>query len=138
TSRFKEEESTSSHFSFWNVAGNWVGPPWTAASPTWPGDVRVTGGAFVVPRLNAPPVLNNAQACQINVPAPHSLNWALPPNNPPCLNLGQWGFRSRHPSGANFACADGSVNSLKDSITSLVCGALGPRNGVEVVSSDSY
>jgi prepilin-type N-terminal cleavage/methylation domain-containing protein/prepilin-type processing-associated H-X9-DG protein len=138
TSRFKEEESGSSHFSFWNVAGAWAGPPWTAAAPTWPGDVRITGGAFVVPRLNAPPVLNGGPACQVNVAAPHSLNWALPPNNPPCLDLGQWGFRSRHPGGANFAFADGSVKFLKDSINYLVYRALGTRNGIEVVSSDSY
>ena len=36
TSRFKEEESGSSHFSFWNVAAAWVGPPWTAAAPSGP------------------------------------------------------------------------------------------------------
>ena len=138
TSRFKEEESSSSHFSFWNVAAAWVGPPWTAAAPIWPGDVRITGGAFVVPVLNSPPVTNGGPACQENVAAPHSLNWSLPANNPPCLYLGQWGFRSRHPGGANFGFADGSVKFIKDSINYLVYRTLGTRNGGEVTSSDSY
>ncbi len=138
TSRFKEEEGSSSHFSFWNVAAAWVGPPWTAANPTWPGDVRITGGAFVVPVLNSPPVTNGGPACQENVAAPHSLNWSLPPNNPPCLYLGQWGFRSRHPGGANFGFADGSVKFIKNSVNYLVYRTLGTRNGGEVISSDAY
>jgi prepilin-type N-terminal cleavage/methylation domain-containing protein/prepilin-type processing-associated H-X9-DG protein len=139
TSRFKEEESAgSSHFSFWNVAGAWVGPAWANASPTWPGDVRVTGGAFVVPKLNSPPVLNGGPSCQDNVPSPHSLNWSLPPENPPCLYLGQWGFRSRHAGGANFAFADGSVKFIKDSVNYMIYRALGTRAGLEVLSSDSY
>jgi prepilin-type N-terminal cleavage/methylation domain-containing protein/prepilin-type processing-associated H-X9-DG protein len=138
TSRFKEEENNASNFSFWNVAGDWAGPPWTAAAPAWPGDVRITGGAFVVPVLNSPPVTNGGNACQVNVAAPHSLNWALPANNPPCLYLGQWGFRSRHPGGANYSFADGSVKFIKDSINYLIYRSLGTRNVGEVISSDGY
>jgi prepilin-type processing-associated H-X9-DG protein len=137
TSRFLEEETIGSHFSFWNVAGAWTGPPWTA-TPAWPGDVRVTGGAFVVPKLNSPPVRNGGPSCQDNVPAPHSLNWSLPPNNPPCLYLGQWGFRSRHPGGANFLFADGSVKFIKNSIDYLTYRSLGTRANGEVVSADAY
>ncbi|HEY2159620.1 MAG TPA: DUF1559 domain-containing protein [Isosphaeraceae bacterium] len=137
TSRFKEEESSNSHFSFWNVAGAWAGPPWTG-TPAWTGDVRVTGGAFVVPRLNAPPVTNGGPSCQDNVAAPHSLNWSLPPENPVCINLGQCGFRSRHSGGANFLFSDGSVKFLKDSVNYLVYRSLGTRNGAEVVSADSF
>jgi prepilin-type processing-associated H-X9-DG protein len=66
------------------------------------------------------------------------LNWSLPANNPPCLYLGQWGFRSRHPGGANFGFADGSVKFVKDSVNYQVYRALGTRNGGEVTSSDSY
>ena len=81
TSRFKEEESTQSFFSFWNVCAAWNGPP-CVGGPAWPGDVRITGGAFVVPQLNAPPVTNGGPACQQNVAAPHSLNWNLPAEQP--------------------------------------------------------
>jgi prepilin-type N-terminal cleavage/methylation domain-containing protein/prepilin-type processing-associated H-X9-DG protein len=136
TSRFRQEGSES-NFSFWNVAGSWVGPPWTG-TPTWTNDARITGGAFVVPKLNSPPVTVNADDCQINVPSPHSLNWALPPENPPCINLGQWGFRSNHPGGANFVFADGSVKFIKNSVNYLIYRALGTRNVGEIVSSDSY
>jgi prepilin-type processing-associated H-X9-DG protein len=137
TSRFRQEGGDS-NFSFWNVAGTWVGPSWTAGTPDWPGDVRITGGAFVVPKLNSPPVMNGGNACQVNVPAPHSLNWSLPDANPPCINLGQWGFRSPHPGGANFLFADGSVRFIKDSVNYLVYRNLGTRGRGEVISADSY
>jgi prepilin-type N-terminal cleavage/methylation domain-containing protein/prepilin-type processing-associated H-X9-DG protein len=45
---------------------------------------------------------------------------------------------SYHPSGANFAFADGSVRFIKDSVNMLTYESLGTRNGGEVVSSDSY
>ncbi len=62
-------------------------------------------------------------------------------------------YSSRHPGGANFAFADGSVRFLKSvlrnsgqradgstiySPSSLVLQALGTRSGGEVVSADSY
>ncbi len=137
TSRFKEEESTQSFFSFWNICAAWTGPP-AVGGPAWPGDVRITGGAFVVPQLNAPPVTNGGPACQENVAAPHSLNWNLPADNPPCLMLGQWGFRSRHPGGANFLFSDGSVKFIKNGVNYLVYRSLGTRASGEVISSDAY
>jgi prepilin-type processing-associated H-X9-DG protein len=48
------------------------------------------------------------------------------------------GFKSRHPGGANFLFADGSVHFLKASINRVTYAALGSRNGGEVVSSDAY
>jgi prepilin-type N-terminal cleavage/methylation domain-containing protein/prepilin-type processing-associated H-X9-DG protein len=48
------------------------------------------------------------------------------------------GFISRHPGGANFAFADGSVHFLKNSISMFTYCALGSRSGGEVLSSDSY
>jgi prepilin-type N-terminal cleavage/methylation domain-containing protein/prepilin-type processing-associated H-X9-DG protein len=48
------------------------------------------------------------------------------------------GFKSRHPGGANFGMADGSVRFLKQSLSLVVQCALGSRNGGEVISSDSY
>ena len=48
------------------------------------------------------------------------------------------GFKSRHPGGANFLCADGSVKFIKASINRATYAALGSRNGGEVISSDAY
>lgn len=48
------------------------------------------------------------------------------------------GFASRHPGGANYLFADGSVHFLKKSISMPTYCALGSRNGGEVISSDNY
>ncbi len=48
------------------------------------------------------------------------------------------GAKSKHPGGANFAFADGSVHFLKNSISQMVYCALGSRGGGEVLSSDAY
>jgi len=48
------------------------------------------------------------------------------------------GFKSKHPGGANFLFADGSVNFLKATLSLPVFCALGSRAGGEVISADSY
>jgi len=48
------------------------------------------------------------------------------------------GFKSRHPGGANFLFADGSVHFLKASISPMTYNALGSKAGGEVLSSDQY
>jgi prepilin-type N-terminal cleavage/methylation domain-containing protein/prepilin-type processing-associated H-X9-DG protein len=48
------------------------------------------------------------------------------------------GAKSKHPGGANFAFADGSVHFLKNSISLVTYCALGSKAGNEVLSSDSY
>jgi prepilin-type N-terminal cleavage/methylation domain-containing protein/prepilin-type processing-associated H-X9-DG protein len=48
------------------------------------------------------------------------------------------GAKSKHPGGANFAFADGSVHFLKNSIARITYASLGSRNGGEVISADSY
>jgi prepilin-type N-terminal cleavage/methylation domain-containing protein/prepilin-type processing-associated H-X9-DG protein len=48
------------------------------------------------------------------------------------------GFVSRHPGGASFLFADGSVHFLKKGIDHVTYNALGSRSGGEVISSDSY
>jgi prepilin-type processing-associated H-X9-DG protein len=45
-------------------------------------------------------------------------------------------FRSKHPGGANFLFADGTVRFISDSVNTAVYQALGTRNGGEVVSVD--
>jgi prepilin-type N-terminal cleavage/methylation domain-containing protein/prepilin-type processing-associated H-X9-DG protein len=73
------------------------------------------------------------------------LYWATPD----VRTLGQFGFRSFHPGGANFLFADGSVHFLKQTIdmgsptfgTVKAIGVyrqLGTRAGGEVISSDGY
>jgi prepilin-type N-terminal cleavage/methylation domain-containing protein/prepilin-type processing-associated H-X9-DG protein len=47
-------------------------------------------------------------------------------------------YWSRHPGGANFLFADGSVRFLKSTINPVPWRALATRNFSEVISSDSY
>ena len=56
-------------------------------------------------------------------------------NNPEAHVEDYW---SRHPGGANFLFADGSVHFLKASISPVAWRALATRAGNEVVSADSY
>ena len=48
------------------------------------------------------------------------------------------GFKSKHPGGANFCFADGSVKFLKSNINMATYCALGSRAGGEVISADAY
>jgi len=49
-----------------------------------------------------------------------------------------WGFKSKHPGGANFAMTDGSVKFVKQTIHPRIYNAIGTRNKGEVISADSY
>jgi prepilin-type processing-associated H-X9-DG protein len=102
--------------------------------------VRPTAGAFVIPVLNAPLDTTGVYATGCFAGVAQPTDWLKNANVPggPCLLLGQWGFHSLHPGGANFAFADGSVKFVKNSINPLVYRALGTRNLGEVVSSDQY
>ncbi len=141
TSRFAADNNATSAnpFNFGNVMGAWYGPD----IPGWTNDVRVTGGAYTVPKINAKPNTTTAasaiKACGGPLAVPqygNPVGWALP--NSGCQNLGQFGFRSNHPGGANFLFCDGSVKFLKESLNSQVFQALGSRALGEVISGDSY
>ncbi len=138
-SQFRNEPQPS-EFPFGNFTGMFAGPPFSLSNPPtsfWPNDYRPTSGAFVIPRLNAPPDTTGALITQFQ-------SLALPTDwlngNYPVIfqQLGQWGFRSNHPGGANFALADGSVKFIKDTINITTYRALGSRNVGEVVGADSY
>jgi prepilin-type N-terminal cleavage/methylation domain-containing protein/prepilin-type processing-associated H-X9-DG protein len=134
-SRFKNEPE-GSNLNFNSTAWYWAGPPWTRSS-YWPGDIRITGGAYQVPMLNVGPDVNGSIIKQCFVLSGASLppDWI---NVPACAKLGQWGFRSLHPGGANFAFADGSVKFIKQTISMGTYRALGTRSAGEVISADQY
>jgi prepilin-type N-terminal cleavage/methylation domain-containing protein/prepilin-type processing-associated H-X9-DG protein len=48
------------------------------------------------------------------------------------------GFKSKHPGGANFLFADGTVKFLKQTLNKYTYAALGSRAGGEVISADAY
>ncbi|MDR3623020.1 MAG: DUF1559 domain-containing protein [Paludisphaera borealis] len=106
-------------------------------------EVRPQTGAFVIPRLNAPPDRKGDifSACFSAPIVP--TDWFNPAIQSPaalaaCMNLGQWAFRSQHPGGGNFSMADGSVRFVKDSVNMAAYRGLGTRAGAEVISADSY
>jgi hypothetical protein len=45
---------------------------------------------------------------------------------------------SRHPGGVQALRCDGSLLFIKNSVNIVVWGALGSRNGQEVVSNDAF
>jgi len=94
-----------------------------------------TSGAFVIPRPNSPPDRDGSVYAACFGSAQFPPDWI---NVVACQKYGQYGFRSLHPGGTNFAMADGSVRFVRDSISLPTYRALGTRAGGEVVSADSY
>ena len=68
-------------------------------------------------------------------PTPGGDQWIDTPNN---RRSGPDDYSSRHPGGANFVFADGSVRFVRDSIDPRVFSALSTRSRGEVVSADRY
>jgi prepilin-type N-terminal cleavage/methylation domain-containing protein/prepilin-type processing-associated H-X9-DG protein len=135
-SRFLNEPPNST-FNFGNIVGAFSGPDWTGKT-TWSGDLRVTALAYAVPKINSKAVTSNVTACMNGNPfgTPqfgNSVGWLNT-----CPNLGQLGFRSRHPGGANFLFGDGSVRFLKETISLPTYRALATRAMGEIVSADAY
>lgn len=105
----------------------WNNVFWFASNIT--GVTRPQGLATTVPPINA--------GLRIpDYPPSSPVNWKYDPNN---AKMGQFGFRSRHPTGAQFLFGDGSVKFLKESIDiRKVYWALSTRNGREILSATDY
>jgi prepilin-type N-terminal cleavage/methylation domain-containing protein/prepilin-type processing-associated H-X9-DG protein len=94
-----------------------------------PGVHRPQAMATTVPRINAP-------LRKPDTALTHPTTWKNDPRNE---EMGQLGFRSNHPGGANFLFGDGSVRFLKETINRQgVYWALSTRCGHELVDSNSY
>ena len=98
---------------------------------------RFAAFATAAPRLNA----------NLQIPDPNPTytytgdvdSWVYDPDPAVnALNAGQFGFRSQHPSGANFLFGDGSVKFIKDQINLPVYRALSTKGNQEVLSADAY
>ena len=88
----------------------------------------MTNGAYTIPKINSPPNTTTAAsaigACGGNFAVPqygNPIGWAVVPS--PCQNLGQFGFRSNLPGGANFVMCDGSVKFMKSTMNTIVAAA---------------
>ena len=77
----------------------------------------------------------NGDWCSCNLPLNNLLSV-----DPSTLNLGFWwdqqGFRSRHPGGAQFCLADGSVRFVAESVDNQTYRVYCTRNGNEPLSLD--
>jgi prepilin-type N-terminal cleavage/methylation domain-containing protein/prepilin-type processing-associated H-X9-DG protein len=110
------------------------------------GGDRLNALGNCVPQINAPFTLGTPQ----NAPdTTYFFDWDYNPTMP-YWTLGQYGFRSQHPGGANFSFGDGSVKFLKQTINMYgpvlangtlslgVYRSLATRGGGEVVSADAF
>ncbi len=121
-----------------------------------PGSTRPEALASTVPRMNAPFYLGDLSGGPSGpkytpslAPTSEANAWLFLQNGFDSRLLGQFGFHSQHPGGANFSFCDGSVKFLKQTIDMGnpnftppidigVYRQLSTRKGGEVISSDSY
>jgi len=112
---------------------------------------RPQGLASVIPRINAPFQPDDVSNFPgVSSPTGDVDSWLFNSSSADYRQLGQFGFRSQHPGGANFLFGDGSVRFLKETIdmgspvynppqVSIgVYRRLSTRGKGEIISSDAY
>ncbi len=129
------------------VFQEWSRCLWFASAA--PGSTRISGTASTIPYLNAA-FYPGDENLSLGVSPTGEVNaWLYLQVGSDWRPAGQFGFRSLHPGGANFAFCDGSVHFIKQTIDMgnpnytppLNIGTyrkLSTRNGGEVLSADSY
>jgi prepilin-type N-terminal cleavage/methylation domain-containing protein/prepilin-type processing-associated H-X9-DG protein len=134
-SRYADEPA--SLFNFGNVTLVYGGPTkpvlWTEDYPKNPFG-RESAVAYVVPRLNAPPDRDGRVIASCFGAAAFPDDWI---GVTACVELGQWGFRSLHPGGANFAFTDGSVRFVRNTVDRRAYRSVGTRAGSELWGGDA-
>jgi prepilin-type N-terminal cleavage/methylation domain-containing protein/prepilin-type processing-associated H-X9-DG protein len=130
------------------IFNSWSRNLWFSSAS--PGATRIESTASTVPRMNAPFLLNDSSFFSATLtPTGETNAWAFLQIGFDYRTLGQFGFRSQHPGGANFLFCDGSVKFLKQTIDMGnpnytppinigVYRQLSTRKGGEVVSADTY
>jgi prepilin-type N-terminal cleavage/methylation domain-containing protein/prepilin-type processing-associated H-X9-DG protein len=109
---------------------------------------RQQGLASSVARINAPLQLNDQLTFPPTTAPTGWIDGWLYQSNPDYRQLGQFGFRSQHPGGANFLFGDGSVRFLKETIDMGspnyadhnigVYRKLSTMSGGEMIGADAY
>jgi prepilin-type N-terminal cleavage/methylation domain-containing protein/prepilin-type processing-associated H-X9-DG protein len=118
-SQFKNDPD--SVMNFWTVGANF-------GSSVGNGVTRPQGFVLMIAKPNA----------SMLIPQPSSSGSSTDRLSTQWQVMGQWGFRSLHPGGANMAFADGSVRFLKETVNISTYQALSTKNLGETISSDSY
>lgn len=141
TARFKNDPDQI--FNSWS-RGLWFGS-------NSPGATRPQGTASSVPKINAAFQLSDSSTFPSTLGPTGDTDGWLYVGSPDYRQLGQFGFRSQHPGGANMLFGDGSVRFLKETIDmgSIAYTPASARNigvyrklatiaGGEVISADAY
>ncbi len=132
------------------IFNTWSRCVWFLSNAPGGTSTRIEGNASTVPRMNAPFLLGDESVFSGSLSPTNEVNsWLYLQVGYDWRTVGQFGFRSQHPGGANFSFCDGSVKFLKQTIDMGnpnytppinigVYRQLSTRKGGEVISADAY